>query len=188
MTSQSTITQQPRQLSVNPECLKRAPRISEVPEPPADDKRFMSGPDQKFKMRLCELQCCLVLLGLSVVLCGRSADAQLGPDLDLRRHRLLQRAKAIGVATQVSPTNFIQCEPQDICAFIYSMFVSWRLPLLEPSYRHVPSLVFVIFHTTFTMGWGLIHKERIMIKCMLWCTESCFGRTIVIIIIIIVFI
>lgn len=122
MTSQSTITQQPRQLSVNPECLKRAPRISEVPEPPADDKRFMSGPDQKFKMRLCELQCCLVLLGLSVVLCGRSADAQLGPELDLRRHRLLQRAKAIGVATQVSPTNFIQCEPQDICAVIVCLF------------------------------------------------------------------
>ncbi|KAI7801164.1 somatostatin 1.2 [Triplophysa rosa] len=100
MTSQSTITQQPRQLSVNPGCLKRAPRLSEVPEPPADEKRFTSGPDQKFKMRLCELQCYLVLLGLSVVLCGRSADAQLGPDLDLRHHRLLQRAKAIGVATQ----------------------------------------------------------------------------------------
>lgn len=118
MTSQSAITQQPRQLSVNPGCLKRAPRVSEVSEPPAGEKRFTSGPDQKLKMRLCELQCYLVLLGLSVLLCGRSADAQLGPDLDLRHHRLLQRAKAIGVATQVSPTNFIQCEPQGTCAVI----------------------------------------------------------------------
>lgn len=53
-------------------------------------------------MRLCELQCYLALLGLSLVLCGRSANSQLEPDLDFRHRRLLQRARAIGQATQVS--------------------------------------------------------------------------------------
>ncbi|XP_055053066.2 somatostatin 1.2 [Misgurnus anguillicaudatus] len=50
-------------------------------------------------MRLCEFQCYLVLLGLSV-LCDRGTDAQLEPDINLRHHRLLQRARAIGLATQ----------------------------------------------------------------------------------------
>lgn len=53
-------------------------------------------------MRLCELQCYLALLGLSLVLCGRSANSHLEQDLDFRHRRLLQRAKAIGQATQVS--------------------------------------------------------------------------------------
>ncbi|XP_067307756.1 somatostatin 1.2 [Pseudorasbora parva] len=51
-------------------------------------------------MRLCELQCYLALLGLSLVLCGRSANAQQEPELDFRHRRLLQRARAIGQATQ----------------------------------------------------------------------------------------
>lgn len=53
-------------------------------------------------MRLCELQCYLALLGLSLMLCGRSANSQLEPDLDFRHRRLMQRARAIGEATQVS--------------------------------------------------------------------------------------
>ncbi|XP_016407473.1 somatostatin-2-like [Sinocyclocheilus rhinocerous] len=51
-------------------------------------------------MRLCELQCYLALLGLSLMLCGRSANSQLEPDLDFRHRRLMQRARAIGEATQ----------------------------------------------------------------------------------------
>ncbi|XP_052472348.1 somatostatin-2 [Carassius gibelio] len=51
-------------------------------------------------MRLCELHCYLALLGLSLVLCGRCANSQLEPDLDFRHHRLLQRARATGQATQ----------------------------------------------------------------------------------------
>ncbi|NP_001373151.1 somatostatin 1.2 precursor [Danio rerio] len=51
-------------------------------------------------MRLCELQCYLALLGLSLVLCGRSANSQLEPEMDFRHHRLLQRARAIGQAQE----------------------------------------------------------------------------------------
>ncbi|TRY90865.1 hypothetical protein DNTS_025813 [Danionella cerebrum] len=51
-------------------------------------------------MRLCELQCYLALLGLSLALCGQSAKSQLEPDLDFHHRRLLQRARAIGQATQ----------------------------------------------------------------------------------------
>ncbi|XP_051963003.1 somatostatin 1.2 [Xyrauchen texanus] len=51
-------------------------------------------------MRLCELHCYLALLGLSLVLCDRGADSQLEPDMDFRHRRLLQRARAIGLATQ----------------------------------------------------------------------------------------
>ncbi|XP_016123540.1 somatostatin 1.2 [Sinocyclocheilus grahami] len=51
-------------------------------------------------MRLCELPCYLALLGLSFVLCGRSANSQLEPDLDFHHRRLLQRARATGQATQ----------------------------------------------------------------------------------------
>ncbi|KTF74697.1 hypothetical protein cypCar_00030110 [Cyprinus carpio] len=51
-------------------------------------------------MRLCEPQCYLALLGLSLVLCGRSANSQLEPELDFHHRRLLQRASATGQATQ----------------------------------------------------------------------------------------
>ncbi len=53
-------------------------------------------------MRLCELQCYLALLGLSLILCGHIANSQLEPDMDFRHRRLMQRARAIGQATQVS--------------------------------------------------------------------------------------
>ncbi len=53
-------------------------------------------------MRLCELQCYLALLGLSLMLCGHIANSQLEPDMDFRHRRLMQRARAIGQATQVS--------------------------------------------------------------------------------------
>lgn len=50
-------------------------------------------------MRTCVLQCCLTLLGLSLVLCSNGVSSQ--PDLDLRHRRLLQRVQALGVAAQV---------------------------------------------------------------------------------------
>ncbi|KAM9469408.1 somatostatin 1.2 [Clarias gariepinus] len=49
-------------------------------------------------MRMCVLQCCLALLGLSLVLCSNGVSSQ--PDLDLRQRRLLQRVRAHGVAAQ----------------------------------------------------------------------------------------
>ncbi|XP_017346009.1 somatostatin 1.2 [Ictalurus punctatus] len=49
-------------------------------------------------MRTCVLQCCLTLLGLSLVLCSNGVSSQ--PDLDLRHRRLLQRVQALGVAAQ----------------------------------------------------------------------------------------
>ncbi|XP_051535342.1 somatostatin-2-like [Myxocyprinus asiaticus] len=51
-------------------------------------------------MRLCKLHYYLALLGLSLVLCGRGGDSQLEPDMDFHHRRLLQRARAIGFATQ----------------------------------------------------------------------------------------
>ncbi|KAL6471795.1 hypothetical protein MHYP_G00204450 [Metynnis hypsauchen] len=56
------------------------------------------------KMRVCVLQCCLALLGLSLVLCGNGASSQpdldVDVDLDPRYRRLLQRARALGMAAQ----------------------------------------------------------------------------------------
>ncbi|KAM6946421.1 somatostatin 1.2 [Aplochiton taeniatus] len=49
-------------------------------------------------MKFCRLHCALALLGLALVLCGHSAASQ--PDLDLRSRRLLQRARATGMASQ----------------------------------------------------------------------------------------
>ncbi|XP_063060488.1 somatostatin 1.2 [Engraulis encrasicolus] len=52
-------------------------------------------------MRFCGIHCsALALLGLSLVLCSHSATSQPDLDLDLRHHRLLQRARAAGMATQ----------------------------------------------------------------------------------------
>lgn len=65
-------------------------------------KRHSVSWKQRFEMRLCEPQCYLALLGLSLVLCGRSANSQLEPELDFHHRRLLQRASATGQATQVS--------------------------------------------------------------------------------------
>ncbi|KAI5625476.1 somatostatin-2 [Silurus asotus] len=49
-------------------------------------------------MRTCMLQCCLTLLGLSVVLCGAGVSSQSDPEL--RNRRLLQRVHALGLAAQ----------------------------------------------------------------------------------------
>ncbi|XP_060798159.1 somatostatin 1.2 [Neoarius graeffei] len=49
-------------------------------------------------MRMCVLQCCLTLLGLSLVLCSNGVSSQ--PDLDLRPRRLLQRFQGLGVDAQ----------------------------------------------------------------------------------------
>ncbi|XP_062328971.1 somatostatin 1.2 [Osmerus eperlanus] len=49
-------------------------------------------------MKFCQIQCALALLGLALMLCNHGATSQ--PDLDLRHRRLLQRARAVGVATQ----------------------------------------------------------------------------------------
>ncbi|XP_076137653.1 somatostatin-2-like [Alosa pseudoharengus] len=51
-------------------------------------------------MRFCGIHCSLALLGLSLVLCSHSAASQPDLDLDLRHNRLLQRARAAGMATQ----------------------------------------------------------------------------------------
>ncbi|XP_030633714.1 somatostatin 1.2 [Chanos chanos] len=55
-------------------------------------------------MRMNGLQCCLALLGLSLIVCIQNAasqpDLDLDLDLDLRQRRLLQRARAAGIASQ----------------------------------------------------------------------------------------
>ncbi|XP_007233581.2 somatostatin 1.2 [Astyanax mexicanus] len=53
-------------------------------------------------MKVCVLQCGLVLLGLALVLCSSGASSQpdLDLDVDLRHRRLLQRARALGIAAQ----------------------------------------------------------------------------------------
>ncbi|XP_066497059.1 somatostatin 1.2 [Hoplias malabaricus] len=55
-------------------------------------------------MRVCVLHCCLTLLGLALVLChsGASSQPDLDPEVDLdpRHRRLLQRARALGLAAQ----------------------------------------------------------------------------------------
>lgn len=60
------------------------------------------------------LRCCLTLLGLSLVLCGDAVSSQ--PDLDLlRNRRLLQRARALGVAAQVSQLTQNVLAPSCCC-------------------------------------------------------------------------
>ncbi|XP_060744260.1 somatostatin 1.2 isoform X2 [Tachysurus vachellii] len=49
-------------------------------------------------MRTCVFRCCLTLLGLSLVLCGKGVSSQ--PDLDLRHRRLLQRVYDLGLSVQ----------------------------------------------------------------------------------------
>ncbi|XP_064794029.1 somatostatin-2-like [Oncorhynchus masou masou] len=49
-------------------------------------------------MKVCRIHCALTLLGLALAICSQGAASQ--PDLDLRSHRLLQRARAAGIATQ----------------------------------------------------------------------------------------
>ncbi|XP_038830221.1 somatostatin 1.2 [Salvelinus namaycush] len=49
-------------------------------------------------MKVCRIHCALALLGLALAICSQGAASQ--PDLDLRSRRLLQRARAAGIATQ----------------------------------------------------------------------------------------
>ncbi|XP_028818323.1 somatostatin-2-like [Denticeps clupeoides] len=49
-------------------------------------------------MRFCRIHSSLALVALSLVLFNHSASSQ--PDLDLRYHRFLQRARTAGLATQ----------------------------------------------------------------------------------------
>ncbi|KAI4871380.1 hypothetical protein NFI96_015418 [Prochilodus magdalenae] len=113
MTSYATIAQQRGQLSVTRQSLKRARMWVPKPEPqPALHSAVGTSPGKEAepraarKMRACVLQCCLALLGLSLVLCGAGASSQPDLDLDLdvdlspRARRLLQRARALGMASQ----------------------------------------------------------------------------------------
>lgn len=59
-------------------------------------------------MKCVQFPSALALLGLGLVLCGHGAasqpdqDQKLDFDLELRHHRLLQRARAAGLVVQVS--------------------------------------------------------------------------------------
>ncbi|KAL0973540.1 hypothetical protein UPYG_G00205730 [Umbra pygmaea] len=49
-------------------------------------------------MKFCQIHCAMALLGLTLAICSQVTSSQ--PDLDIQSRRLLQRARAAGMAPQ----------------------------------------------------------------------------------------